>query len=185
MEIRHEVYWSERQSSGDETISSTLSRLSKGYTHLLVGLDFASESEVVLERALMMRDRFEARLSLVNVVDYVAPGSEYAGDAFVGEPLLPDDGRLERELLEESAQQEIDALDERLSVPVRDRSIDHLPWSHETVVGPSLKRMAIPPRLESALFIVSLDIVSRCPWIPVVVLPWMPLGSAYSRIAAG
>ncbi|WP_462321155.1 universal stress protein [Halochromatium sp.] len=96
---------------------------SNGYTHILVGVDFAPESEPVLERALMMRDRFHARLSLVNVVDYVAPATEYAGGAFVAEPILPDDGRLERELLD-LAQKEIDALGERLSVQAQDRIIE-------------------------------------------------------------
>lgn len=99
---------------------------SNGYTHILVGVDFAPESEVVLERAVMMRDRFDARLSLVNVVDYVAPGTEYAGGAFVAEPILPDDGRLEKELLD-LAQKEIDALGERLSVPAPDRIIESGP----------------------------------------------------------
>ncbi|MBK5941527.1 universal stress protein [Halochromatium roseum] len=99
---------------------------SKGYTHILVGVDFSPESEVVLERAVMMRDRFDARLSLVNVVDYVAPGTEYAGGAFVAEPILPNDGRLEKELLE-LAQKEIDVLGERLSVPVQDRIIESGP----------------------------------------------------------
>ncbi|MBK1619471.1 hypothetical protein CKO42_13705 [Lamprobacter modestohalophilus] len=99
---------------------------SNGYTHILVGVDFAPESEVVLERAVMMRDRFDARLSLVNVVDYVAPGTEYAGGAFVAEPILPDDGRLERELLE-LAQKEIDVLGERLSVTAQDRIIESGP----------------------------------------------------------
>ncbi|NEX16439.1 MAG: universal stress protein [Halochromatium sp.] len=96
---------------------------SNGYTHLLVGVDFAPESEPVLERALMLRDRFNARLSLVNVVDYVAPGTEYAGGAFIAEPILPDDGNLEKTLLD-LAQKEIDALGERLSVPAQDRIIE-------------------------------------------------------------
>lgn len=99
---------------------------SNGYRHILVGVDFAPESETVLARAVMMRDRFEARLSLVNVVDYVAPSTEYAGGAFVAEPILPDDGRLEKQLLE-LAHKEMDALGERLSVPVQDRVIESGP----------------------------------------------------------
>lgn len=99
---------------------------SNGYSHILVGVDFAPDSEAVLERALMMRDRFNAQLSLVNVVDYVAPGTEYAGGAFVAEPIVPDDGRLEKELLD-VAQKEIDALGERLSVPAQDRIIESGP----------------------------------------------------------
>lgn len=99
---------------------------SKAYSHILVGVDFAPESELVIERAQMMRQRFEARLSLVNVVDYVPPGTEYAGGAFIAEPVLPDDGRLENELLD-IARQEIDLLGERLSVPAEDRFIESGP----------------------------------------------------------
>jgi universal stress protein A len=97
-----------------------------GYTHILVGCDFAPESELVLERAQLMRDRFQARLSLVNVVDYVAAGSEYLGGAFIAEPIVPDDGRLEKELLD-LAHKEIDALGERLLVPAQDRIIESGP----------------------------------------------------------
>ena len=55
------------------------------YRHLLLAVDFAPESEVVIERALAVRDAFGARLTLVNVVEYVPPGTEYAGGAFVAE----------------------------------------------------------------------------------------------------
>jgi universal stress protein A len=94
-----------------------------GYRHILLAVDFTPESEAVIERALMLRERFGARLSLVNVVDYVPPGAEYAGGAFVAEPVLQDDAKLERELLE-GAQREIDALGERLGVPAEDRIIE-------------------------------------------------------------
>lgn len=94
-----------------------------GYRHILLAVDFTPELEAVIERALMLRERFGARLSLVNVVDYVPPGAEYAGGAFVAEPVLQDDGKLERELLE-GAQREIDALGERLGVPAEDRIIE-------------------------------------------------------------
>jgi len=95
----------------------------QGYRHLLLAVDFAPESEVVIQRAVMMRDRFGARLSLVNVVEYVPPGTDYAGGAFVAEPVLPDEFELEQELLE-VARQELDALGERLGVPPADRIIE-------------------------------------------------------------
>lgn len=94
-----------------------------GYTHILVAVDFTPENEVVVQRALMMRDRFHARMTLVHVVEYVAPGSEYAAGAFVAEPILPDDGRLEQELVE-IARKEIDALGERMGVETADRIIE-------------------------------------------------------------
>jgi universal stress protein A len=99
---------------------------SKGYQHILVAVDFSPEAERVVDRALMMRERFGARLSLVNVVEYVPPGSEYAGGAFVAEPILPDDGHLEQELIE-VAQKEIDALGARIGVEPRDRIIESGP----------------------------------------------------------
>jgi universal stress protein A len=99
---------------------------SNGYQHLLVAVDFAPESKVVIDRALMMRERFGARLSLVNVVEYVPPGTEYAAGAFVSEPILPDDARLEHELIE-VAKQEIDALGERIGVAPEDRIVESGP----------------------------------------------------------
>ena len=95
----------------------------RGYKHLLLAVDFGPGSDILVERALMMRDRFAARLSIVNVVDYVPPGTDYAGGAFVAEPVLPDDFKLEQELLD-VAKQELDALGERLGVPPEDRIIE-------------------------------------------------------------
>lgn len=99
---------------------------SKGYQHILVAVDFSPEMDVVVGRALMMRERFGARLSLVNVVDYVPPGTEYAGGAFVADPILPDDVRLEQDLIE-VAQKEMDALGERLGVDTDDRIVESGP----------------------------------------------------------
>jgi universal stress protein A len=95
----------------------------QGYKHLLLAVDFAPESEVVIQRALMMRERFGARLSLVNVVEYMAPGTDYAGGAFVAEPVLPEELGLETELID-VAKQELDALGERLGVPPADRIVE-------------------------------------------------------------
>jgi universal stress protein A len=97
-----------------------------GYQHILVAVDFSPEMEAVIDRALMMRERFAARLSLVNVVDYVPPGTEYAGGAFVADPILPDDARLEQDLIE-VAQKEINALGERLGVDERERIVESGP----------------------------------------------------------
>lgn len=113
--------WKQTQAN---TGAATMS--SQGYQHLLVAVDFAPESQAVIERALMMRERFKARLSLVNVVEFVPPGTEYTGGAFISEPILPDDARLEHELIE-MAKQEIDALGERLAVPPQDRIIESGP----------------------------------------------------------
>jgi universal stress protein A len=96
------------------------------YRHLLLAVDFAPESEVVVERALAVRDRFDARLSVVNVVEYVPPEAELAGGAFMAEPVLPSDLDLERELVD-VAQRELDALGERIGVPPEDRIVEFGP----------------------------------------------------------
>jgi universal stress protein A len=105
-----------------------------GYQHLLLAVDFADDSEPVIARALMLRERFGARLSLVNAVEHVPSSVDYAGGAFVAEPVLPDDFRLEQDLLD-GAKRELDALGRRLGVASTDciveagptgRSIQHV-----------------------------------------------------------
>jgi universal stress protein A len=96
------------------------------YRHLLLAVDFAPESEVVVERALAVRDAFGARLTLVNVVEYVPPGTEYAGGAFVAEPVLPEEFHLEQELID-VAVKELDVLGERLGVAPEDRIVEFGP----------------------------------------------------------
>jgi len=98
----------------------------KPYQHLLVAVDFAAGSEPVVDRALEMRDRFGARLTLLNVVEYVPSGGEYAGGAFLTEPLMAQDTELEKELLD-AAVQEMDLLGERVGVPPEDRLIESGP----------------------------------------------------------
>lgn len=104
------------------------------YRHLLLAVDFSPESEIVIARAVQMRDRFGARLSLVNVVEYVPSATQYAGGAFVAEPMLPEDGMLEQTLVE-TARRDLEALGERLGVGPADciieagptgRSIQHV-----------------------------------------------------------
>jgi hypothetical protein len=67
---------------------------------------------------LAVRDAFGARLTLVNVVEYVPPGTEYAGGAFVAEPVLPEEFQLEQELID-VAVKELDVLGERSALPRR------------------------------------------------------------------
>jgi len=96
------------------------------YRHLLLAVDFAPESEVVVQRAVAMRERFGARLTLLNVVEYVPPETELAGGAFMAEPMLPSDLDLERELVD-VARQELDALGARIGVPPEDRIVEFGP----------------------------------------------------------
>lgn len=96
------------------------------YRHILLAVDLAPESDLVIERALATRDAFGARLTLVNVVEYVPPGNEYAGGAFIAEPVMPEEFRLEQELIDVAAK-ELDALGERIGVPPADRIVEFGP----------------------------------------------------------
>jgi universal stress protein A len=98
----------------------------KPYQHLLVAVDFAADSEPVIDRALEMRDRFGARLTVLNVVEYVPTGGEYAGGAFLTDPLVAQDADLEKELIETAAR-EMDLLGERIGVGPEDRLIESGP----------------------------------------------------------
>jgi universal stress protein A len=93
------------------------------YRHILLAVDFAPETEIVIQRALSLRKRFNARMTLLNIIEYVAPESELAGGAFMTEPALPMDMDLERELVD-VARRELDALGERIGVPPEDRIVE-------------------------------------------------------------
>lgn len=95
----------------------------QAYRHMLLAVDFDKGTEALVERALQLRERFDARLTLVNVVEYVPPSTEYAAGAFVAEPVLPEEFRLEQELVE-VAIKELDALGERIGVPPDDRIVE-------------------------------------------------------------
>jgi universal stress protein A len=86
------------------------------YEHMLLAIDFAPETEPVVERALQLKEHCQARLTLLHVVEYLP--MSYSGDL-----VLPDDFDLESELLE-VAKKQMGALAERLSVPPGDRHIE-------------------------------------------------------------
>ncbi|HEC15941.1 MAG TPA: universal stress protein [Sedimenticola sp.] len=65
------------------------------YKNVLVALDFSPIAEKVIKRARQIAERFQARLSLVHVVEYIPP-VEPVGDMILG----IDWGVDERELLE-------------------------------------------------------------------------------------
>ena len=85
------------------------------YRHLLVAVDLTGESDQVVERALALREKCGARLSLVHAVEYVPM-------AYSGDLALPDDYNLEQELLE-AARRRMQALGERIGVPEEDRYV--------------------------------------------------------------
>jgi universal stress protein A len=88
----------------------------KAYQHLLLAVDFASETEPVVERARQLREECGARLSLLHVVEYLPM-------AYSGDLVLPDDFDLERELLE-VAKRQMRVMGERLGVAEADRHIE-------------------------------------------------------------
>ncbi len=85
------------------------------YRHLLAAVDLTVESDQVAQRAVALRDKCGARLSLVHVVEYVPM-------AYSGDLALPDDFNLEQELLE-VARRRMAELGERLGVAEADRYV--------------------------------------------------------------
>jgi universal stress protein A len=85
------------------------------YRHLLAAVDLSTESGQVVQRAVALRDKCGAKLSLVHVVEYVPMA--YAGDL-----ALPDDYSLEQELLG-AARRRMSELGKRIGVPEADRHL--------------------------------------------------------------
>ncbi len=85
------------------------------YRHLLAAVDLSAESDQVAQRAVALRDKCGARLSLVHVVEYIPMASS-------GDLVLPDDFNMEQELLE-VARRRIAELGERLGVAEADRHV--------------------------------------------------------------
>jgi len=86
------------------------------YRHILLAVDFAPETELVIARAQQLRDQCTARLSLLHVVEYLPM-------AYSGDLVMPEDFDLERELVE-VAKRQMDLLGSRLGVPPADRRIE-------------------------------------------------------------
>jgi len=86
------------------------------YAHMLLAVDFAPETEAVVERAQQLKEHCQARLSLLHVVEYLP--MSYSGDL-----VLPDDFDLEQELLD-VAKKQMTALGGRLGVPEEHRYIE-------------------------------------------------------------
>ena len=65
----------------------------EGYRHILLAVDFAPESEAILPRAVDLAQRYDAKLSLIHVVEHAPldPANEL---------LLVQEANLEQQLLE-------------------------------------------------------------------------------------
>ncbi len=85
------------------------------YKYLLAAVDLSVESDQVAQRAVALRDKCGAKLSLMHVVEYVPM-------AYSGDLALPDDFNLEQELLE-VARRRMAELGERLGVAETDQYV--------------------------------------------------------------
>ncbi|HYW02399.1 MAG TPA: universal stress protein [Gammaproteobacteria bacterium] len=79
------------------------------YKHVLLALDLSPDSEPVAERAADLARRYDARLSMMHVVEYIPVDPS-------GEALLPAPVTVEKELID-NARQKLAELAERLKVP--------------------------------------------------------------------
>ena len=86
------------------------------YGHMLLAVDFAPETEAVVDRARQLREQCRSRLTLLHVVEYLP--MSYSGDL-----VLPDDFDLEQELLE-VARKQMETVGDRLAVPEEDRRLE-------------------------------------------------------------
>ncbi len=92
------------------------------YQRLLLAVDFEKESEPVVARAQRLKTLLSARLFLLHVVEHVPPTMEYMPVGYAGDVAVPENLDLEEELMA-IARREIDALGERMDVPVADRLV--------------------------------------------------------------
>ncbi|EGV17307.1 universal stress protein [Thiocapsa marina] len=92
------------------------------YQRLLLAVDFEKESEPVVARAQQLKGLLGARLFLLHVVEHIPPTMEYMPVGYAGDVAVPENLELEEELLA-IARREIDALGERMDVPIADRLV--------------------------------------------------------------
>jgi universal stress protein A len=97
----------------------------KAYAHLLLAVDLSDDSALVGARARAIADRFQARLSLLHVVEYIPVDP-------AGEALLPPPVQLEQDLVA-GAKRRLDALAAELKVPEPDRMVATGNVKHEIV----------------------------------------------------
>ncbi|HYW91737.1 MAG TPA: universal stress protein [Gammaproteobacteria bacterium] len=79
------------------------------YKHILLALDLSPDSEPVAQRAADLARRYDARLSMTHVVEYIPVDPS-------GEALLPAPVTVEKELID-NARQKLEELAGRLGVP--------------------------------------------------------------------
>ena len=79
-----------------------------GYSHILLAVDFSRNSHSVAQQALQMQQAFQARLSLVHVIEYMQVDLS-------NELLMPQELELDREL-EEAAHRKLETFARSLGI---------------------------------------------------------------------
>jgi len=85
------------------------------YQHILLGVDFSPESDAVIEKAKELAEHYQAKLSLIHVVDYLPPG-------YIDDFIMPNDD-LETSLIVRSKEQ-IQQLGKELGVSEKHQWIE-------------------------------------------------------------
>jgi universal stress protein A len=79
------------------------------YQHLLLALDFSPEQPQLVARAQELAKLYQARLTLLHVVEYMGP-------AYAGDMPLPDDFEIDKMLMEKAMEQ-LDEMATGLQLP--------------------------------------------------------------------
>lgn len=87
-----------------------------GYTRVLIAVDLTEDSETVVRKGLEIAGRFNARVSLLHVVEFIPVDP-------AGEALLPPPVDLEGELIQ-GARQRLDALCDKLGLKQTPRRLE-------------------------------------------------------------
>jgi universal stress protein A len=98
-----------------------------GYRHIMLAVDFDPSQESLLEKAKDLATRYQARLTLVHIIEYM--GSAYAGDMPLPEDLDLDKMMRERateELEEIAAGLGLEGVDVRVELGVAKHQITQL-----------------------------------------------------------
>ncbi|HFD80275.1 MAG TPA: universal stress protein [Gammaproteobacteria bacterium] len=85
------------------------------YSHILLAVDFSRTAEAVAEQALLLRKTFDARLSMVHVVEFVPVDLS-------SELVMPTDLEIDQELLDQ-ADKRLRELGEKYGVPESERFV--------------------------------------------------------------
>ncbi len=88
-----------------------------GYKHILLAADFSDHGEAVANRAKDLKDKYQAKLSIVHIVDYLP-----ITDATYG-PIIPYDMDLTTELMD-VAKQKLADLGKKLNIEETDQWLE-------------------------------------------------------------